>query len=197
MDHGNPTVRAPANNYHNCNNTDTQHQQDHPKPAIPPSTKFLNGVDYSLLVMYTSQFIQVGAFADTGVFQNLFYDRMGECTNQPTQGPCLYWFVLVVAVLTNMLGAVPVTQMIAATLPYSPPYVWAQTSLAISVGSNLTLIGSDAIMMTAFLANDESFTWFRYMLFAVLPTLMGLFVGAYLLDVFHGLPECSERLMNC
>merc|ERR1712019_48677 len=157
-------------------------------------------VDYGLLMLFIGQFILIGSFNDTGVPQEFFRLTMGSCAAQMTSVPCLYWFVLIITVLSNIASNVPVVQMLAATFPYATPYDWMQVSFAATIAGNLTMLGSAANMIVAFQAakvGDRTFTSERHAHFGIPYTIGCLYVGTWLMTMVHFSPECSERMGTC
>merc|ERR1719491_884317 len=69
---------------------------------VTESETTLTEVDYGLLMLFIGQFILIGSFVDTGVPQDFFELAMGGCADQMTSVPCVYWFVLVVTILSNV-----------------------------------------------------------------------------------------------
>lgn len=117
-----------------------------------------------------------------------------------TEGACVYWFVLIVTILSNVASNVPVCQMLAATFPYASPYDWLQVSFSATIAGNLTMLGSAANMIVAFQAakvGDRTFTSERHAPFGIPSTILSLYAGTFLLANFHFAPECSERLGEC
>jgi len=167
---------------------------------VTESETTLTEVDYGLLMLFIGQFLLIGSFDDTGVPQAFFNLSMGGCAEQMTSVPCVYWFVMIVTILSNIASNVPVCQMLAATFPYATPYDWLQVSFSATVAGNLTMLGSAANMIVAFQAakvGDRTFTSERHAPFGIPSTLLSLYVGTFLLTTFHFIPECSERLGTC
>jgi len=94
---------------------------------VTESETTLTEVDYGLLMLFIGQFLLIGSFDDTGVPQAFFNVSMGKCAEQMTEGPCVYWFVMIITILSNVASNVPVCQMLAATFPYATPYDWLQS----------------------------------------------------------------------
>jgi Na+/H+ antiporter NhaD/arsenite permease-like protein len=167
---------------------------------VTESETTLTEVDYGLLMLFIGQFLLIGSFDDTGVPQAFFNLTMGKCANQMTNGACVYWFVTIVTVLSNIASNVPVCQMLAATFPYASPYEWLQVSFSATIAGNLTMLGSAANMIVAFQAakvGDRTFTSERHAPFGIPSTLACLYVGTFLLAMVHFAPECSVRLGQC
>lgn len=167
---------------------------------VTESETTLTEVDYGLLMLFIGQFILIGSFDDTGVPQAFFNLAMGGCAEQMTSVPCVYWFVLVVTILSNVASNVPVVQMLAATFPYATPYDWLQVSFSATIAGNLTMLGSAANMIVAFQAakvGDRTFTSERHAPFGIPSTIMSLYLGTFLLSTIHWAPECSEKLGEC
>lgn len=167
---------------------------------VTESETTLTEVDYGLLMLFIGQFLLIGSFDDTGVPQAFFGFSMGKCADQMTDGACVYWFVLIVTILSNVASNVPVCQMLAATFPYASPYDWLQVSFSATIAGNLTMLGSAANMIVAFQAakvGDRTFTSERHAPFGIPSTLLSLYAGTFLLANFHFAPECSERLGEC
>jgi len=167
---------------------------------VTESETTLTEVDYGLLMLFIGQFILIGSFVDTGVPQDFFEFAMGGCAAQMTSVPCVYWFALVVTILSNVASNVPVVQMLAATFPYATPYDWLQVSFAATIAGNLTMIGSAANMIVAFQAakvGDRTFTAERHAPFGIPSTILSLYAGVFLLSVVHFAPECSVKLGEC
>merc|ERR1711935_251099 len=93
---------------------------------VTESETTLTEVDYGLLMLFIGQFLLIGSFDDTGVPQAFFGLSMGNCADQMTEGYCVYWFVMIVTILSNVASNVPVCQMLAATFPHASPYDWLQ-----------------------------------------------------------------------
>jgi Na+/H+ antiporter NhaD/arsenite permease-like protein len=167
---------------------------------VTESETTLTEVDYGLLMLFIGQFLLIGSFDDTGVPQAFFGLSMGKCADQMTEGACVYWFVMIVTILSNVASNVPVCQMLAATFPYATPYDWLQVSFSATIAGNLTMLGSAANMIVAFQAakvGDRTFTSERHAPFGIPSTLLSLYAGTFLLANFHFAPECSERLGDC
>lgn len=84
---------------------------------VTESETTLTEVDYGLLMLFIGQFLLIGSFDDTGIPQAFFSVTMGGCADQMTSVPCVYWFVMIVTILSNIASNVPVVQMLAATFP--------------------------------------------------------------------------------
>jgi hypothetical protein len=168
---------------------------------ITESETTLTEVDYGLLILFVGQFILIGSFDDTGVPQKFFQVTMGECANDIAGGNCVYWFVAIVAILSNIASNVPVCQMLAAAFPYATPYEWMQTSFAATVAGNLTMLGSAANMIVAFQSakvGDRTFTSSAHAPFGIPSTIAVLYAGTALLAWYHpNAPECSLKLGTC
>merc|ERR1712238_261114 len=167
---------------------------------VTESETTLTEVDYGLLMLFIGQFLLIGSFDDTGVPQSFFAATMGGCAEQMTSVPCVYWFVMIVTILSNVASNVPVCQMLAATFPYATPYDWMQVSFSATIAGNLTMLGSAANMIVAFQAakvGDRTFTSERHAPFGIPSTILSLYAGTFLLATFHFAPECSERLGDC
>ena len=167
---------------------------------VTESETTLTEVDYGLLMLFIGQFLLIGSFDDTGVPQAFFNFTMGNCADKMAEGACVYWFVTIVTVLSNIASNVPVCQMLAATFPYASPYEWLQVSFSATIAGNLTMLGSAANMIVAFQAakvGDRTFTSERHAPFGIPSTLACLYVGTALLALVHFSPECSVRLGEC
>jgi Na+/H+ antiporter NhaD/arsenite permease-like protein len=167
---------------------------------VTESETTLTEVDYGLLMLFIGQFLLIGSFDDTGVPQAFFSFSMGTCAERMTEGICVYWFVMIITILSNIASNVPVCQMLAATFPYATPYDWMQVSFSATIAGNLTMLGSAANMIVAFQAakvGDRTFTSERHAPFGIPSTLLCLYAGTFLLATFHFAAECSERLGEC
>uniref|UniRef100_A0A6U3ALQ7 Citrate transporter-like domain-containing protein n=1 Tax=Entomoneis paludosa TaxID=265537 RepID=A0A6U3ALQ7_9STRA len=167
---------------------------------VTESETTLTEVDYGLLMLFIGQFLLIGSFDDTGVPQAFFNFTMGGCADQMTEGACVYWFVMIVTLLSNIASNVPVVQMLAATFPFASPYEWLQVSYSATIAGNLTMLGSAANMIVAFQAakvGDRTFTSERHFPFGIPSTLISLYVGTFLLATWHFSPECSVKLGEC
>jgi Na+/H+ antiporter NhaD/arsenite permease-like protein len=167
---------------------------------VTESETTLTEVDYGLLMLFIGQFILIGSFDDTGVPQAFFNLAMGGCADQMTAVPCVYWFVLVITILSNVASNVPVVQMLAATFPFATPYDWMQVSFSATIAGNLTMLGSAANMIVAFQAakvGDRTFTSERHAPFGIPSTILSLYAGTFLLSMVHFSPECSVKLYQC
>jgi Na+/H+ antiporter NhaD/arsenite permease-like protein len=174
--------------------------QPEEEELVTESETTLTEVDYGLLMLFIGQFLLIGSFDDTGVPQAFFSMTMGKCADQMTSVPCVYWFVMIVTILSNIASNVPVCQMLAATFPYATPYDWLQVSFSATVAGNLTMLGSAANMIVAFQAakvGDRTFTSERHAPFGIPSTLLCLYAGTFLLSTVHFSPECSVRLGDC
>jgi len=167
---------------------------------ITESETILTEVDYGLLLLFIGQFLLIGSFDDTGVPQKFFAVTMGKCAEQMTAIPCVYWFVMIITILSNIASNVPICQMLAATFPYATPYDWMQVSFSATIAGNLTMLGSAANMIVAFQAakvGDRTFTSERHAPFGIPSTLGCLYIGTFLLTIFHVSPSCSIKLGTC
>ena len=162
---------------------------------VTESETTLTEVDYGLLMLFIGQFLLIGSFNDTGVPQGFFNFTMGSCATTMADGICVYWFVTIVTLLSNIASNVPVCQMLAATFPFASPYEWLQVSYSATIAGNLTMLGSAANMIVAFQAakvGDRTFTSERHAPFGIPSTLACLYVGTFLLASFHTADECSS-----
>lgn len=167
---------------------------------VTESETTLTEVDYGLLMLFIGQFILIGSFDDTGIPQDFFSFAMGGCVDQMTAVPCVYWFVTIITILSNVASNVPVVQMLAATFPYATPYDWMQVSFSATVAGNLSMIGSAANMIVAFQAakvGDRTFTSERHAPFGIPSTILSLYAGTFLMTLVHFSPECSVKLGEC
>jgi Na+/H+ antiporter NhaD/arsenite permease-like protein len=167
---------------------------------VTESETTLTEVDYGLLMLFIGQFLLIGSLNDTGIPQAFFNATMGSCAAQMTNVPCVYWFVFIVTILSNIASNVPVVQMLAATFPYASPYDWMQTSYAATIAGNLTMLGSAANMIVAFQSakvGDRTFTSERHAPFGIPSTLLCLYAGTFLMTLVHFSPECSVKLGEC
>jgi len=167
---------------------------------ITESETILTEVDYGLLLLFIGQFLLIGSFDDTGVPQAFFAVTMGKCAAQMTSIPCVYWFVMIITILSNIASNVPICQMLAATFPYATPYDWMQVSFSATIAGNLTMLGSAANMIVAFQAakvGDRTFTSERHAPFGIPSTLGCLYIGTFLLTIFRVSPACSIKLGTC
>merc|ERR1711935_359301 len=167
---------------------------------VTESETTLTEVDYGLLMLFIGQFILIGSFDDTGVPQSFFFLTMGGCAEQMTSVPCVYWFVMIVTILSNLASNVPVVQMLAATFPYATPYDWMQVSFSATIAGNLTMLGSAANMIVAFQAakvGDRTFTSERHAPFGIPSTLVCLYIGTWVLAKVNFSPDCSIKLGTC
>lgn len=167
---------------------------------ITESETTLTEVDYGLLLLFIGQFLLIGSLDDTGIPQKFFDITMGECVDHMTDVPCVYWFVMIVTILSNIASNVPVCQMLAATFPYATPYDWMQVSFSATIAGNLTMLGSAANMIVAFQAakvGDRTFTSERHAPFGIPSTIGCLYIGTVLLTYVHFSPECSINLGTC
>ena len=192
--HGNP---LPPKKLYDMDGNEIEPEEEE---LITESETTLTEVDYGLLLLFIGQFLLIGSFDDTGVPQAFFAMTMGGCAEQMTSIPCVYWFVFIVTVLSNIASNVPVCQMLAATFPYATPYDWMQVSFSATIAGNLTMLGSAANMIVAFQAakvGDRSFTSERHAPFGIPSTLLSLYCGTFLLSMVHFAPECSIKLGTC
>jgi len=169
---------------------------------ITESETILTEVDYGLLLLFIGQFLLIGSFDDSGLPQQFFAFTMGGCAdiNKMTTVPCVYWFVMIITVLSNIASNVPICQMLAATFPYATPYDWMQVSFSATIAGNLTMLGSAANMIVAFQAakvGDRTFTSERHAPFGIPSTLGCLYIGTFLLTLVHFSPACSVKLGTC
>jgi len=167
---------------------------------ITESETNLTEVDYGLLLLFMGQFLLIGSFDDTGLPQAFFAITMGGCAAQMTSVPCVYWFVMIVTLLSNVASNVPVCQMLAATFPYASPYDWMQVSFSATIAGNLTMLGIAANMIVAFQSakvGDRTFTSERHAPFGIPSTIFCLYAGTAIMTYIHFSPECSENLGEC
>mmetsp|Transcript_19268 Transcript_19268/g.28243 ORF Transcript_19268/g.28243 Transcript_19268/m.28243 type:complete len:643 (+) Transcript_19268:35-1963(+) len=191
---GNP---LPAKKVYDTNGNEIEPEEEE---LVTESETTLTEVDYGLLMLFIGQFLLIGSFDDTGVPQSFFNASMGGCADQMVEGACVYWFVMIITILSNIASNVPVCQMLAATFPYASPYEWLQVSFSATIAGNLTMLGSAANMIVAFQAakvGDRTFTSERHAPFGIPSTLLCLYAGTFLLATVHFSPECSVRLGEC
>jgi len=191
---GNP---LPAKKLYDMNGNEIEPEEEE---LVTESETTLTEVDYGLLMLFIGQFLLIGSFDDTGVPQAFFSVTMGKCAEQMTSVPCVYWFVMIVTILSNIASNVPVCQMLAATFPYASPYDWMQVSFSATIAGNLTMLGSAANMIVAFQAakvGDRTFTSERHAPFGIPSTLLCLYAGTAIMTAIHFSPDCSVKLGEC
>jgi hypothetical protein len=182
------------------NRLDDQSEPKQEATLVTESEATLAEVDYGLLLLFMGQFLLVGSFDDTGVPQAFYNWTMGSCAGFRAEGMCLYWFITIVAVLSNVASNVPVCQMLAASLPFASPYELLQVSYAASIAGNMTIFGSTSNMIVAFQAakyGNHTFTTTRHAVFNFPSSLACLYVGTAILSAVHFAPECSVKLGEC
>ena len=192
--HGNP---LPPKKLYDMDGNEIEPEEEE---LITESETTLTEVDYGLLILFIGQFLLIGSFDDTGIPQKFFAMTMGSCAQQMTSVPCVYWFVMIITILSNIASNVPVCQMLAATFPYATPYDWMHVSFSATIAGNLTMLGSAANMIVAFQAakvGDRSFTSERHAPFGIPSTLLSLYIGTFILTMIHFAPECSIKLGTC
>ena len=145
-----PAQKSDADDAKKTFGADGQVIEEEEEELITESETNLTEVDYGLLLLFIGQFLLIGSFDDTGLPQAFFAVAMGGCAADMTASPCVYWFVSVVTILSNVASNVPVVQMLAATFPYATPYEWLQVSFSATIAGNLTMLGSAANMIVAF-----------------------------------------------
>jgi Na+/H+ antiporter NhaD/arsenite permease-like protein len=180
--------------------TNGQEIEGEEEEMITESETNLTEVDYGLLLLFIGQFLLIGSFDDTGLPQAFFNVSMGSCVNDLTGGACVYWFVTIVTVLSNIASNVPICQMLAASFPMATRYEWLQVSLSATIAGNLTMLGSAANMIVAFQAakvGDRTFTSERHAPFGIPSTVFCLYAGAAILTYIHFTPNCSVKLGEC
>lgn len=191
---GNP---LPPKKVYDINGNEIEPEEEE---LVTESETTLTEVDYGLLMLFIGQFLLIGSFDDTGVPQAFFAVTMGKCAEQMTSVPCVYWFVMIVTILSNIASNVPICQMLAATFPYATPYDWMQVSFSATIAGNLTMLGSAANMIVAFQAakvGDRTFTSERHAPFGIPSTLLCLYAGTAIMTVIHFSPDCSVKLGTC
>jgi len=191
---GNP---LPAKKLYDMNGNEIEPEEEE---LVTESETTLTEVDYGLLMLFIGQFLLIGSFDDTGVPQAFFSVTMGKCAEQMTSVPCVYWFVMIVTILSNIASNVPICQMLAATFPYASPYDWMQVSFSATIAGNLTMLGSAANMIVAFQAakvGDRTFTSERHAPFGIPSTLFCLYAGTAIMTAIHFSPDCSVKLGEC
>jgi len=191
---GNP---LPPKKIYDINGNEIEPEEEE---LVTESETTLTEVDYGLLMLFIGQFLLIGSFDDTGVPQAFFAVTMGKCAEQMTSVPCVYWFVMIVTILSNIASNVPICQMLAATFPYATPYDWMQVSFSATIAGNLTMLGSAANMIVAFQAakvGDRTFTSERHAPFGIPSTLLCLYAGTAIMTVIHFSPDCSVKLGTC
>lgn len=175
--------------------TITEDQLQQQRRAFDAET-ILAKVDYSRIIFFVGQFIMVGSLNDSGIPQWFFEVSLGKCAEQMTSGSCVYKFVTVIALLSNVVSSTSVCLMTAATFPYASPYDWMVLAFAITVGGNflgLTGSTSNAIVFTEL----GGFSPIMRFLFGIPSSLLCLFLGTFILETIHFSPECSVRLGEC
>eukprot|EP00978_Attheya_sp_CCMP212_P003206 scaffold6592_cov53-Attheya_sp.AAC.4 len=176
--------------------TITQDQLQQQRKAFDAETIFAN-VDYSRIMFFVGQFIMVGSLNDTGIPQ-AFFSRvgLGNCADQMTSGSCVYKFVTMIALLSNVVSSTSACLIFADTFPYASPYDWVVVAFAVTIGGNFlgwTGSTSNAIIFTE-LGGVSPKTRF---LFGIPSALLCLYLGTCILSHFHSSPECSVNLGNC
>ena len=168
--------------------------------VVTESETILTQVDYGVLMLFVGQFLLIGAFDDTGIPQSFFETAMGGCADRMTEGYCVYWFVMIISILSNIASNVPVCLMLASTFPYASPYEWLVVAYSATIAGNLTMLGSAAniiVAQQASKAGDRSFTSARHAPFGIVSTLVCLYVGTVILANLHFSPDCSVKLGEC
>ncbi|GMI57930.1 hypothetical protein TeGR_g9010 [Tetraparma gracilis] len=191
-----PEPAADAKKTFDMNGNEIEEEEE----LITESETTLTEVDYGLLLLFIGQFLLIGSFDDTGLPQAFFAFAMGGCAADMTSSPCVYWFVAIITILSNVASNVPVCQMLAATFPFATPYEWMQVSFSATIAGNLTMLGSAANMIVAFQAakvGDRSFTSERHAPFGIPSTIFCLYAGTAIMVYVHFSPNCSVKLGTC
>eukprot|EP00550_Attheya_septentrionalis_P002392 CAMPEP_0198280164 /NCGR_PEP_ID=MMETSP1449-20131203/294_1 /TAXON_ID=420275 /ORGANISM="Attheya septentrionalis, Strain CCMP2084" /LENGTH=607 /DNA_ID=CAMNT_0043975447 /DNA_START=794 /DNA_END=2617 /DNA_ORIENTATION=- len=175
--------------------TITQDQLQQQRKPFDAETVLAN-VDYSRIIFFVGQFIMVGSLNDTGIPQAFFNVGLGNCADQMTSGSCVYKFVTMIALLSNVVSSTSACLMVAATFPYASPYDWVVVAFAVTIAGNFlgwTGSTSNAIIFTE-LGGVSPKTRF---LFGIPSALLCLYLGTFILNNFHFSPECSVKLGTC
>jgi len=168
---------------------------------VTESETTLTEIDYNMILLFIGQFILLGSFDDTGVPKEFFQFLLGEtCYDSPFRTPCLFWFVTIIMILSNVVYNVALCQMLASSFPYLAPYGWCQVAFAATIAGNFTIVGSAANMIVSFQASkvgDDSFTMKNHAAFGIPSTLICLFCGTALIQLVNFSKECSTNLGEC
>jgi Na+/H+ antiporter NhaD/arsenite permease-like protein len=145
-------------------------------------------VDFGLLLLFIGQFVLVGAVVQTGVPKSFFDSMLGSgCSGASMVAPgCVWWFGVIVIVLSNVISNVPVILMLKPLLVGVPnaDKVWLVVSFVATVAGNLCMLGSAANLIVEHQASklgDRSMTAMAHAKYGVPSTILVAAVGIFML----------------
>lgn len=138
-------------------------------------------VDWGLLVFFIGLFIIVGGAENAGIVGQFLLIARNLNLHQPAA------FVLVTAVLSNLVSNVPAVMLLKSLVPGLPdPHsAWLLLAMASTLAGNLTITGSVANIIVVETAKPEMHIGFRQYFRAGLPITVGtLLIGWAWLRLF-------------
>nr|QNS29847.1 Silicon transporter [Eleusine coracana] len=154
-----------------------------PKPVV-------EAVDYQLLIFFSGLFIVVGAMTNTGYPQALWNFIFDSVDVYSIKGIIL--FSVIVLVASNMISNVPAVILATPLLlaMSNAKLAWMLLAWVSTIGGNLTVIGSAAMIIVAERAamTDKTYTLssLKYMVYGVPSTLIIVSLGV---PVLYGLDQ--------
>lgn len=118
------------------------------------SEKFLMGVDWPLLVLFTGLFIMISCTVQTGYPDDFFRATFNDCREDPTHD-CTALFAFMIVLFSNVISNVPLILLIKGYIQNSmtPGLVsrnnWMFISWVCTLAGNFILLGSAANLIVA------------------------------------------------
>jgi len=118
------------------------------------SEKFLLGVDWPLLVLFTGLFIMISACVQTGYPDDFFRTTFASCSEDPTHD-CTALFAVMIILFSNVISNVPLILLIKGYISGSMTNEvvarnnWMFISWVCTLAGNFILLGSAANLIVA------------------------------------------------
>merc|ERR1719192_2770188 len=118
------------------------------------SEKFLLGVDWPLLVLFTGLFIMISACVQTGYPDDFFRATFASCRSDPTHD-CTALFAVMIILFSNVISNVPLILLIKGYISNSMTNEvvsrnnWMFISWVCTLAGNFILLGSAANLIVA------------------------------------------------
>jgi len=118
------------------------------------SEKFLMGVDWPLLVLFTGLFIMISCTVQTGYPDEFFRATFAECKEDPTHD-CTALFAFMIVLFSNVISNVPLILLIKGYIQNTmePGIIsrnnWMFISWVCTLAGNFILLGSAANLIVA------------------------------------------------
>jgi len=149
------------------------------------SEKYLNSIDWSLIILFTGLFIMISATVQTGYPNDFFRAIFESCIDDPTS-KCPITFTIMIAVFSNVINNVPLVLLIKGYIGQNIEHGivsrrnWFLISWVCTIAGNFILVGSASNLIVADQARQagqDVFTTINHGKFGIPSTIVCIAVG--------------------